>query len=131
MFLPVGRTSGLRIGSPPGPGTMYLPSRADTRAPSSLSATICLRQNSRYSKSGESESSATSKPSAESDFFQDDPPLRPANAFSRPLKIGATSSIRPSALVDESTSERTAARQALVIFTLSSTSSRTPLLLLR
>ena len=28
MFLPVGSTPGLRIGSPPGPGSVYLPSRA-------------------------------------------------------------------------------------------------------
>jgi hypothetical protein len=28
MFLPVGSTSGLRIGSPPGPGSTYSPSRA-------------------------------------------------------------------------------------------------------
>merc|ERR1719269_354815 len=38
MFLPVGSTAGLRMGSPPGPG--------------SLSATTWRRQNSRYSKSG-------------------------------------------------------------------------------
>lgn len=28
MFLPVGSTPGLRMGSPPGPGSVYLPSRA-------------------------------------------------------------------------------------------------------
>merc|ERR1719405_182349 len=37
MFLPVGKTPGLRMGSPPGPGSMYWPSSASTRAPSSLS----------------------------------------------------------------------------------------------
>merc|ERR1719324_1629830 len=44
MFLPVGKTPGLRIGSPPGPGSMYCPSKASTSAPSSLSATTCLKQ---------------------------------------------------------------------------------------
>merc|ERR1719472_591058 len=44
MFLPVGKTPGLRIGSPPGPGSMYCPSKASTNAPSSLSATTCLKQ---------------------------------------------------------------------------------------
>mmetsp|Transcript_38127 Transcript_38127/g.78204 ORF Transcript_38127/g.78204 Transcript_38127/m.78204 type:complete len:248 (+) Transcript_38127:816-1559(+) len=47
MFLPVGSTSGLRMGSPPGPGTMYLPSSAPMSAPSSLSATILVRPTSR------------------------------------------------------------------------------------
>merc|ERR1740138_1451213 len=51
MFLPVGNTPGFLIGSPPGPGSMYCPSNASTRAPNSLSATTCLKQNSRYSKS--------------------------------------------------------------------------------
>mmetsp|Transcript_45111 Transcript_45111/g.134703 ORF Transcript_45111/g.134703 Transcript_45111/m.134703 type:complete len:284 (+) Transcript_45111:1154-2005(+) len=48
MFLPVGSTSGLRMGSPPGPGSTYLPSRPSTRAPSSLSLTICVKQKSKY-----------------------------------------------------------------------------------
>mmetsp|Transcript_9378 Transcript_9378/g.32626 ORF Transcript_9378/g.32626 Transcript_9378/m.32626 type:complete len:202 (-) Transcript_9378:2428-3033(-) len=47
MFLPVGSTSGLRMGSPPGPGTMYCPSSASLSAPSSLSFTTCSRQNAR------------------------------------------------------------------------------------
>lgn len=46
MFLPVGSTSGLRIGSPPGPGVMNEPSSPSSSAPISLSATTCLRQNS-------------------------------------------------------------------------------------
>mmetsp|Transcript_3234 Transcript_3234/g.7519 ORF Transcript_3234/g.7519 Transcript_3234/m.7519 type:complete len:339 (+) Transcript_3234:936-1952(+) len=51
MFLPVGSTLGLRIGSPPGPGSTYCPSSASVRAPSSLSVTICSRQKRRYPKS--------------------------------------------------------------------------------
>mmetsp|Transcript_328 Transcript_328/g.508 ORF Transcript_328/g.508 Transcript_328/m.508 type:complete len:248 (+) Transcript_328:670-1413(+) len=46
MFLPVGSTSGLRIGSPPGPGSVNLASRPSSSAPISLSATTCLRQYS-------------------------------------------------------------------------------------
>mmetsp|Transcript_21123 Transcript_21123/g.66895 ORF Transcript_21123/g.66895 Transcript_21123/m.66895 type:complete len:243 (-) Transcript_21123:2517-3245(-) len=56
MFLPVGRTSGLRMGSPPGPGMMYLPLRASTRAWISLSLTTCSRQNCRYSNTSFSSS---------------------------------------------------------------------------
>eukprot|EP00850_Spirogloea_muscicola_P020245 SM000210S06759 [mRNA] locus=s210:167575:172125:- [translate_table: standard] len=41
IFLPVGRTLGLRMGSPPGPGSTYPPSNACINPPSSLSATIC------------------------------------------------------------------------------------------
>ena len=54
IFLPVGKTPGLRMGSPPGPGSMYWPSSASTNAPSSLSATTWRRQNSRYSNKGSS-----------------------------------------------------------------------------
>ena len=46
------RTSGLRMGSPPGPGRMNFPFKASRRPPSSLSATTCLRQNSKYWKRG-------------------------------------------------------------------------------
>mmetsp|Transcript_11267 Transcript_11267/g.45616 ORF Transcript_11267/g.45616 Transcript_11267/m.45616 type:complete len:271 (+) Transcript_11267:1010-1822(+) len=68
MFLPVGRTAGFRMGSPPGPGSMYVPSRASASAPSSLSATTCVRQNSRYSKSGvrRGSSAAFAKPASPS-----------------------------------------------------------------
>mmetsp|Transcript_10764 Transcript_10764/g.45827 ORF Transcript_10764/g.45827 Transcript_10764/m.45827 type:complete len:224 (+) Transcript_10764:1295-1966(+) len=51
MFLPVGRTLGLRMGSPPGPGSTYSPLSASVSAPSSLSLTTCSRQKRRYSKS--------------------------------------------------------------------------------
>jgi len=47
MFLPVGSTEGLRMGSPPGPGSTYSPFSASVSAPSSLSLTTCVRQNSR------------------------------------------------------------------------------------
>merc|ERR1719515_493708 len=33
MFLPVGKTPGLRIGSPPGPGSMYCPSKSIHKRP--------------------------------------------------------------------------------------------------
>lgn len=52
MFLPVGNTSGLRMGSPPGPGNMYSPSKPLSNAPSSLSAQTCCKQNSKYSNRG-------------------------------------------------------------------------------
>merc|ERR1719405_439930 len=66
MFLPVGSTPGLRMGSPPGPGSMYWPSSASTSAPNSLSATTWRRQNSRYSNKGSSilSSDAFVKPAA-------------------------------------------------------------------
>merc|ERR1719311_1987877 len=62
MFLPVGSTPGLRMGSPPGPGSMYW----STSAPNSLSATTWRRQNSRYSNKGSSilSSDAFVKPAA-------------------------------------------------------------------
>mmetsp|Transcript_63912 Transcript_63912/g.119907 ORF Transcript_63912/g.119907 Transcript_63912/m.119907 type:complete len:331 (-) Transcript_63912:2264-3256(-) len=131
MFLPVGSTSGLRIGSPPGPGVMYLPSSADMSAPNSLSATICFRQNSRYANRSPILSSAMSKPSANKALRHSVPPVMPAMAEPMPLKKPDTSSMRPSALVEAFTDARTATRVATLIFSFSSTISRRPLLLSR
>mmetsp|Transcript_62277 Transcript_62277/g.94036 ORF Transcript_62277/g.94036 Transcript_62277/m.94036 type:complete len:225 (-) Transcript_62277:884-1558(-) len=127
MFLPVGSTSGLRMGSPPGPGRMYLPSRASMSAPSSLSATTWRRQNSRYPKSCAMALSSRLKPLSLSARFQGVPPC----ILSIMPAIGLTCSTRPAELVLRSTSERTAERTASVISWLKLTSSSTPLLLLR
>merc|ERR1712216_554705 len=84
MFLPVGNTPGFLIGSPPGPGSMYCPSKASTSAPSSLSATTCLKQNSKYSKSGSSilSSEAFTKPCDARALRYGAWPNIPPNAFS-------------------------------------------------
>mmetsp|Transcript_21243 Transcript_21243/g.42409 ORF Transcript_21243/g.42409 Transcript_21243/m.42409 type:complete len:251 (+) Transcript_21243:920-1672(+) len=128
MLAPVGSTSGLRIGSPPGPGRMYSPSRAEVNAPSSLSATTCLRQNSRYLKRGSSLSSTTSGnpasliASVQGFFF----PIIPANIPPTSSKMFLTSLTRPSLSVDCMTRALTAAREASVILWLRSTSSSFP-----
>mmetsp|Transcript_722 Transcript_722/g.2427 ORF Transcript_722/g.2427 Transcript_722/m.2427 type:complete len:341 (+) Transcript_722:887-1909(+) len=132
MFLPVGSTSGLRMGSPPGPGVMNLPSSASTSAPSSLSATTWRRQNSRYSKSGAmSASEASGKPAEAMAFFQPEPPLSASKNLVLALARPVTSSTRPWALVERSTRARTAARHASVMRWSRSTSSSLPAFALR
>mmetsp|Transcript_125864 Transcript_125864/g.228399 ORF Transcript_125864/g.228399 Transcript_125864/m.228399 type:complete len:226 (-) Transcript_125864:968-1645(-) len=128
IFLPVGRTAGLRIGSPPGPGVMNSPFRPERREPISLSATTCLRQNSLYEKTGASSSSDTSKSSSFNALRIGDPP---ENKFWRLPMISLTSWIRPLASVDRSTEARTAARTPILICSASVTSASTPASLFR
>mmetsp|Transcript_39021 Transcript_39021/g.85332 ORF Transcript_39021/g.85332 Transcript_39021/m.85332 type:complete len:201 (-) Transcript_39021:2738-3340(-) len=129
MFLPVGSTSGFRMGSPPGPGSMYSPLSAFSSPGSSLLQTISFRQLCRYTKRGLRSSSLTlGKPAASMAFFQGEPPYR-KDIMSCTTKFG--SSTRPCELVLSATSVRTAARQASVISCSRATSSRLPLSALR
>mmetsp|Transcript_9636 Transcript_9636/g.16658 ORF Transcript_9636/g.16658 Transcript_9636/m.16658 type:complete len:272 (-) Transcript_9636:2642-3457(-) len=121
MFLPVGSTSGLRMGSPPGPGRTYSPFRARMRARSSLSAMICLRQNWRYSIMGFTAFSSTGKPAS----------FRAAShagfsRWNRKSVIDLTAEMRPSTSADSFTSAVTDALVASFILSRSSTSSRSP-----
>mmetsp|Transcript_2728 Transcript_2728/g.2883 ORF Transcript_2728/g.2883 Transcript_2728/m.2883 type:complete len:208 (+) Transcript_2728:1052-1675(+) len=101
MFLPVGRTSGLRIGSPPGPGVMNLPSSASISPPTSLSATTCFRQNSKYSNSGVMSNSFTfGNPASLRAFFTGLPPVIELKKFIPPFIRGDTVVIRPLPSVD-------------------------------
>mmetsp|Transcript_61229 Transcript_61229/g.189715 ORF Transcript_61229/g.189715 Transcript_61229/m.189715 type:complete len:205 (+) Transcript_61229:1426-2040(+) len=125
MFLPVGRTSGLRMGSPPGPGSMNSPLSARSRLGSSLLRTTSPRQTCRYSKRGVSEpSSHSGKPASASARFQGVPPEKKEMM---PRITEFTSSTRPSELVDSATKDRTAALLASVMLWIRATSSRTPL----
>mmetsp|Transcript_27653 Transcript_27653/g.70481 ORF Transcript_27653/g.70481 Transcript_27653/m.70481 type:complete len:274 (+) Transcript_27653:1441-2262(+) len=123
MFLPVGSTSGLRIGSPPGPGVMKEPSRPSRSAPISLSATICLRQNSQYLKRPSRSESATSKSRPRSALRIGEPPENMAESDSA---TSLTSVTRPCASVERSTDARTAARTPSLISSARRTSARTP-----
>mmetsp|Transcript_1911 Transcript_1911/g.3477 ORF Transcript_1911/g.3477 Transcript_1911/m.3477 type:complete len:236 (-) Transcript_1911:2375-3082(-) len=128
MFLPVGRTLGLRMGSPPGPGAMYSPSSAPMRPPSSLSATTCSRQKPRYLNRGVRFASGTSKPSSARALRQGLlMPTKPCSWTAR----GLTLSMRPSELADCIAAARTAERVASTICWRRTTSSRTPLSELR
>ena len=124
MLRPVGSTAGLRIGSPPGAGSMKLPSRPSRSAPISLSATTCLRQNSQYSKSGFIASSSTSgKPASAAAFFIGEPaaimsPTEHITEFTWPP--------RPWASVARTTDARTAARTPSVIWLKRLAASRLP-----
>mmetsp|Transcript_52399 Transcript_52399/g.156360 ORF Transcript_52399/g.156360 Transcript_52399/m.156360 type:complete len:273 (-) Transcript_52399:412-1230(-) len=125
MFLPVGRTSGLRMGSPPGPGSMNSPFSARKRLGSSLLRTTSPRQTCRYSKRGVSApSSHSGKPAPASARFQGVPPWKKDMT---PRMRELTSSTRPSELVDSATKAPTAARLAWVMDWMRATSSRTPL----
>mmetsp|Transcript_29214 Transcript_29214/g.41804 ORF Transcript_29214/g.41804 Transcript_29214/m.41804 type:complete len:245 (+) Transcript_29214:1066-1800(+) len=130
MFRPVGRTSGLRIGSPPGAGIRNSPFSNCIIPPSSLFATICFKQNSRYLNNGTKRSSFTfGNPAfmiACVHGFLD--PVNEANIPAISSMKDLTSFIRPVESVDWSTRALTAQRDALTIFSLSSTSLRIPLL---
>mmetsp|Transcript_32456 Transcript_32456/g.89518 ORF Transcript_32456/g.89518 Transcript_32456/m.89518 type:complete len:205 (+) Transcript_32456:1158-1772(+) len=129
MFLPVGRTSGFRIGSPPGPGSMYWPLSARIRLGSSLFRTTSLRHTSRYSNRALSSSSLQSgKPLSLRALFQGVPPEKKDMMF---RITGFTPSTWPSELVDSATRARTAARLASVTLCSRATSSSTPLSELR
>merc|ERR1719399_2748038 len=106
MLRPVGSTSGLRIGSPPGPGSTNSPFRASTRPPISLSATTCFRHATQYSKIGASWSSGTSKPFSSRALRIGEPPTTLISEFI----IALASEMRPSSSVTRSTEARTAAR---------------------
>mmetsp|Transcript_68140 Transcript_68140/g.190257 ORF Transcript_68140/g.190257 Transcript_68140/m.190257 type:complete len:204 (-) Transcript_68140:67-678(-) len=124
MFLPVGSTSGFRIGSPPGPGSMNSPLSARTRLGSSLLHTISLRQTCKYSKRGfKSFSAQLGKPALARARYQGEPPMK---KFAKSWN-GLGGMTRPSSLVLSDTSARTAARLAMVISCKRLTSSRTPL----
>mmetsp|Transcript_3193 Transcript_3193/g.5539 ORF Transcript_3193/g.5539 Transcript_3193/m.5539 type:complete len:238 (+) Transcript_3193:1568-2281(+) len=127
-FLPVGSTSGFRMGSPPGPGIMYRPSRAAIKAPSSLSRTTSPKQICKYSNKGVRSSSLTSlKPASSRARFHGElafiPSILPTKAPK--LKV-ATFSTRPSLLVEAMTHALTASRHAIVISCKSCTSSNLP-----
>mmetsp|Transcript_40108 Transcript_40108/g.95937 ORF Transcript_40108/g.95937 Transcript_40108/m.95937 type:complete len:256 (+) Transcript_40108:1295-2062(+) len=125
MFFPVGSTSGLRMGSPPGPGSMNSPLRARSRLGSSLLRTTSPRQTCRYSKRVvNGPSSQSEKPVSASARFQGVPPWK---NDTMPRMKGFTSSTRPSELVDSATRDRTAALLASVMVWMRATSSSTPL----
>mmetsp|Transcript_118494 Transcript_118494/g.330588 ORF Transcript_118494/g.330588 Transcript_118494/m.330588 type:complete len:336 (+) Transcript_118494:932-1939(+) len=129
MFLPVGNTSGLRMGSPPGPGSMNSPLSARKRLGNSLLRTTSPRQTCKYSKSGDNApSSQSGKPAPARACFQGLPPVKKFMTF---LMNGFTSSTRPSELVDSATKARTAALLASVTLWMRVTSSSTPLSELR
>ena len=130
MFLPVGSTPGLRMGSPPGPGSMYWPSSASTSAPE-----LVVRDDLAQ---------------AELEVLEErlehlvlrrlrEARRREGLAVGRLAEHAAesffhhiwTSLTRPWLSVDSSTSARTAARVPCVIFWSNSTSCNTPSLALR
>mmetsp|Transcript_24794 Transcript_24794/g.37899 ORF Transcript_24794/g.37899 Transcript_24794/m.37899 type:complete len:231 (+) Transcript_24794:1139-1831(+) len=128
MLRPVGRTSGLRIGSPPGAGIKNSPFNNSMIPPSSLSATTCFKTNSRYAIRGVRRSSCTSGNPAlmiawVHGFFCPSIPPKKLPSSSNPF---LTSLTRPLESVDWLTRARTAARAASVIWSLSSTSLSTP-----
>mmetsp|Transcript_4876 Transcript_4876/g.8774 ORF Transcript_4876/g.8774 Transcript_4876/m.8774 type:complete len:231 (-) Transcript_4876:1828-2520(-) len=128
MLRPVGSTSGLRMGSPPGAGMRNCPLSNVIIPGSSLFATICFRQNSRYVKTGANRSSLTSgKPASMMAcvhgffapiIFPKKPPASSKKFF--------TSFTRPLESVDCKTKARTAKRDAWTIFSFISTSVRIP-----
>mmetsp|Transcript_17926 Transcript_17926/g.50515 ORF Transcript_17926/g.50515 Transcript_17926/m.50515 type:complete len:298 (-) Transcript_17926:2176-3069(-) len=128
MFFPVGSTSGFRMGSPPGPGSTYSPSRPSTSAPSSLSFTTWVRQKFRYanwlSRSMRS-ARLNCVPSTAATYGLDFMPVNLAKAFM------SVASMRPSWPTFSSTNACTHSLEAMVMSCSSSTSASTPLSELR